>query len=168
MSATWTASNTSRCGCTRPRDTFILVGCKTDLAVGNNRKVTAEQGLFLADYPNIPFMETSVKLGINVEEAFTVISEDIYNKLDRGEYRMEEGWDGIKVGYFQRTDIACREITAKRSDGGSAGAQQLFLVQVGRHVVVRSFIMCFTDITRWDCHDRETSTQGPWTPCEVI
>ena len=88
--------------------TFILVGCKTDLAVGNNREVTTEQGQALADYHNIPFMETSAKLGINVEEAFTVISEDIYNKLDRGEYQVEEGWDGIKAGYFQRTDIGQR------------------------------------------------------------
>lgn len=49
--------------------------------------MTAEQDQNLANYPNITSMETSAKLGINVEEAFTVISDEIYNKLDRGEYR---------------------------------------------------------------------------------
>ena len=58
----------------------------------------------LADYNKIPFLETSAKLGHNVEEAFTVISEEIYGKLERGEYKLEEGWDGIKAGYFQRPE----------------------------------------------------------------
>jgi len=85
--------------------TFIMVGCKTDLAVGNNREVTKQQGQDLADYHNIAFLETSAKLGVNVEEAFLTISEEIYAKLERGEYRIEEGWDGIKMGYMQRTDF---------------------------------------------------------------
>jgi len=83
--------------------TFILVGCKADLAVGNNREVTKEAGQNLADYNKIPFLETSAKLGINVEEAFTVISEEIYNKLEQGVYSVEEGWDGIKAGYMKRS-----------------------------------------------------------------
>ena len=58
----------------------------------------------LAEYHGIAFMETSAKLGTNVEEAFTVISEEIYNKLETGEYKVEEGWDGIKAGHFQRPD----------------------------------------------------------------
>ena len=104
---------------------FILVGCKADLAVGNNREVTSQQGQVktrqamektkhfhmilsqdLADYNKIPFLETSAKLGHNVEEAFTVISEEIYGKLERGEYRVEEGWDGIKQGYIRRSEVA--------------------------------------------------------------
>ena len=60
----------------------------------------------LADYNKIPFLETSAKLGHNVEEAFTVISEEIYGKLERGEYRVEEGWDGIKQGYIRRSEVA--------------------------------------------------------------
>lgn len=83
--------------------TFILVGCKLDLA-GASREVTTQQGRALADYHSIPFMETSAKLGTNVEEAFTLISEEIYGKLERGEYKVEEGWDGIKAGYFQRPE----------------------------------------------------------------
>ena len=38
-----------------------------------------------------------------MEEAFTVISEEIFNKLERGEYSVEEGWDGIKAGYMKRS-----------------------------------------------------------------
>ena len=83
--------------------TFILVGCKLDLA-GASREVTTQQGQALADYHSIPFMETSAKLGTNVEEAFTLISGEIYGKLERGEYKVEEGWDGIKAGYFQRPE----------------------------------------------------------------
>eukprot|EP00092_Neocalanus_flemingeri_P004223 GFUD01004543.1.p1 GENE.GFUD01004543.1~~GFUD01004543.1.p1 ORF type:complete len:218 (+),score=88.47 GFUD01004543.1:202-855(+) len=84
--------------------TFILVGCKRDLAGEGRREVSQEQGQALAEYHGISFMETSAKLGTNVEEAFTVISEEIYNKLQTGEYKVEEGWDGIKTGFFQRPD----------------------------------------------------------------
>jgi Ras-related protein Rab-39B len=38
----------------------------------------------------------------NVEEAFTVISQQIYDKIQTGEYKVEDGWDGIKTGFFQR------------------------------------------------------------------
>ena len=69
----------------------------------------------MADYNKIPFLETSAKLGHNVEEAFTVISEEIYGKLERGEYKVEEGWDGIKAGYFQRPEVSPRERAGARS-----------------------------------------------------
>jgi len=82
--------------------TFILVGCKRDLAGEGRREVSQEQGQALAEYHGIAFKETSAKLGTNVEEAFTMISEEIYKKLETGEYKVEEGWDGIKAGYFQR------------------------------------------------------------------
>ena len=94
--------------------TFILVGCKLDLA-GADREVTTQQGQALADYHSIPFMETSAKQGTNVEEAFTVISAEIYRKLERGEYKVEEGWDGIKAGYFQRPEATARERSGARS-----------------------------------------------------
>jgi len=56
----------------------------------------------LADYHGIPFLETSAKSGENVEEAFTIISQTIYDKVQRGEYSLQEGWDGIKPGFLQR------------------------------------------------------------------
>ena len=62
----------------------------------------------LADHHKIAFLETSAKLGLNVEEAFLTISEEIFAKLERGDYRIEEGWDGIKAGYMQKTDFRDR------------------------------------------------------------
>jgi len=81
--------------------TFLLVGCKRDLAT-TDREVSKETAQALADYHGIPFLETSSKSGENVEEAFSLISQTIYDKVQRGEYKVEEGWDGIKPGFLQR------------------------------------------------------------------
>ncbi len=53
-----------------------------------------------ADYHNLAFVETSAKWGHNVEKAFTVITQQIYDKIQSGEYKLEDGWDGIKKGYM--------------------------------------------------------------------
>jgi len=81
---------------------FLLVGCKRDLAVGGHREVSIEEAQALAEYHQISFLETSSKTRLNVEEAFTVISQQIYDKIQTGEYKIEDGWDGIKTGFFQR------------------------------------------------------------------
>lgn len=81
--------------------TFLLVGCKKDLAA-TDREVPRDTAQALADYHGIPFLETSAKSGENVEEAFSLISQTIYDKVQRGEYQVEEGWDGIKPGFLQR------------------------------------------------------------------
>jgi len=99
--------------------TFILVGCKRDLAQGGGgyREVSVEEAQALAEYHHIPFLETSAKTGLNVEEAFTVISQQIYDKIKSGEYKVEEGWDGIKTGYFQRSNrVGMLEAQPSRSD----------------------------------------------------
>jgi len=83
--------------------TFLLVGCKRDLGVEGHREVSIQEAQALAEYHGIPFLETSSKTGLNVEEAFTVISQQIYDKIQRGEYKVEEGWDGIKMGFLQRS-----------------------------------------------------------------
>ena len=43
-----------------------------------------ERSIFqaLADYHGIPFLETSAKTGENVEEAFSLISQAIYDKVN--------------------------------------------------------------------------------------
>ena len=76
---------------------FILVGCKSDLA---DQRVTPEQAARLADEYGIKWIMTSAKTGENVEEAFRLITEEIYEKLKTGEYRADdEQWDGIKRGF---------------------------------------------------------------------
>jgi Ras-related protein Rab-39B len=82
--------------------TFLLVGCKRDLATPGSREVPRETAQALADYHGIPFLETSARTGENVEEAFSIISQTIYDKVQCGEYKLEEGWDGIKPGFLQR------------------------------------------------------------------
>ena len=44
----------------------------------------------------------------------------IYDKIQSGEYRLEDGWDGIKKGYF---GLARRSLVSRggRSDSGGSG-----------------------------------------------
>jgi len=88
--------------------TLLLVGCKQDLASQGMREVSVQEAQDFANHHGIPFLETSAKTSLNVEEAFTVISQNIYDKVRNGEYRIEDGWDGIKTGYFQRSNILGR------------------------------------------------------------
>lgn len=87
--------------------TFLLVGCKRDLAVSasGRREVEIQEAQSLAEYHGITFLETSAKTGLNVEEAFTSISQQIYDKILTGEYKIEDGWDGIKRGFLQREGV---------------------------------------------------------------
>lgn len=76
---------------------FMLVGTKTDKE--HLREVPTEQAQQFADYHNLLFMETSSKYGLNVEDAFKDVALKIYELLENGKFRMQEGWDGIKGGY---------------------------------------------------------------------
>ena len=40
-----------------------------------------------------------IDLGENVEETFASIGEEIYNRVQLGEYSIHDGWDGVKAGY---------------------------------------------------------------------
>lgn len=83
---------------------FVLVGCKYDLATkdttGRIREVSEEEAKQFAEYHGIRFFETSAKTGYQVEDVFTCLSQTIYNKIIEGDYRIQDGWDGIKKGYF--------------------------------------------------------------------
>jgi len=47
----------------------------------------------------IHFVETSAKTGQGVEDAFRTITQEIYNRIASGEYKVDdEHWDGIKTG----------------------------------------------------------------------
>lgn len=77
---------------------FMLVGTKVDKE--HLREVPTEQAQQFADYHNLLFMETSSKCGLNVETAFKEMANKIYDLLENGKFRMQEGWDGIKSGYM--------------------------------------------------------------------
>lgn len=55
---------------------ILLVGNKADKVA--EREVGAEEALLLAGQLNIPFLETSVKLGDNVQEAFLQVAEVVH------------------------------------------------------------------------------------------
>lgn len=86
------------------RPAFALVGCKMDLANnGGCRAVSIDEAKAFADFHEIPHIETSAKSGANVEEAFRAVTQQVYNRVKSGEYKIEDGWDGIKTG-FSRPD----------------------------------------------------------------
>lgn len=69
---------------------FILVGTKYDLTQRGQlgeREVGYEEGRSLADTHGIPFLETSAKTGLNVEETFVRLTQEVYDKIRTGDYR---------------------------------------------------------------------------------
>ena len=58
----------------------ILIGNKCDME--DQRKVTKDQGAELAKSYDIPFLETSAKDGINVQDAFLNITKDVVKDLN--------------------------------------------------------------------------------------
>ncbi|XP_053643519.2 ras-related protein Rab-39B [Cherax quadricarinatus] len=79
------------------KSVFILVGTKIDM--DDEREVRIEDALALAKFYNISYVETSSMKGINVEEAFRTITQEVYDKIQSGEFKIEDGWDGIKTGF---------------------------------------------------------------------
>jgi len=83
------------------RPVFILIGCKSDLADVGQRQVITEEAFNYSAAMGIHYVETSAKTGVNVDEAFQVITQEIYNRIQSGEYKVDdENWDGIKKGTF--------------------------------------------------------------------
>ena len=76
---------------------FHLIGHKSDMDA--DRAVTTREGRLFAEEHGLKFRETSALNGSNVEEAFNDIACDIYSALERGQFLIHDGWDGIKTGY---------------------------------------------------------------------
>jgi len=82
------------------RPVFALVGCKLDLVNnGENREVSVEEAKTFAEQHELIYVETSARTGINVREAFALVTQEIYNRIKSGEYKVESGWEGIKTGF---------------------------------------------------------------------
>jgi len=81
---------------------FIVVGCKRDIATENakNREVSEEEARAFAHFNNLPYVETSSKTGLNVEDAFAILTQAIYDRIESGEYKVDGTWDGIKRGFY--------------------------------------------------------------------
>lgn len=47
----------------------------------DEREVRTEDALSLANFYNIKYVETSSMRGINVEEAFRIITQEVYDKV---------------------------------------------------------------------------------------
>ena len=76
----------------------MLVGCKQDMA--RARQVTPEDAQAFASRNRMAYFETSAKRGHGVEQPFQHLAQVIYNKIKSGEYKFQDGWDGIKRSYF--------------------------------------------------------------------
>ena len=59
---------------------YLVLGCKTDLE--SQREVSFEDGKAFADMYGFKFIETSSKMNYNVNRAFQVIAEEIYEKIN--------------------------------------------------------------------------------------
>lgn len=82
------------------RPVFALVGCKLDLVSnGGRREVPKEEARALAEQYGLHHIETSAKSGLNVEESFRIVTQEVYNRIQTGEFKVEDGWDGIKSGF---------------------------------------------------------------------
>ncbi|GFS41749.1 ras-related protein Rab-39B [Trichonephila inaurata madagascariensis] len=92
------------------RAVFEVVACKVDLE--GSRVVSTEEGKAFAESHGLSFIETSAKTGYNLENTFTNISQQIYDKIQSGELKMQDGWDGIRTG-FSRSENTVRLMEAE-------------------------------------------------------
>lgn len=93
---------------------FALIGCKLDLiSNGARREVSQEEAKSFAEQHNLHFMETSSRTGVNVREAFQAVTQEIYNRIQSGEYRIEDGWDGIKAGFPRPSSLEFNYVMAE-------------------------------------------------------
>lgn len=75
---------------------YQVVACKTDLL--DEREIPADEGKAFADFYNIKFIETSAKHHENIDLSFRTIAEDIYDKVLSGEFKLDDGWEGVRPG----------------------------------------------------------------------
>ena len=64
-------------------------------------EVPTETAQQFADYHNLLFIETSSKTGQNVEKSFADLALKVYESLEAGKFKIQDGWDGIKSGYMR-------------------------------------------------------------------
>lgn len=78
---------------------FCLIGCKCDME--NLREVSYEEAKQFADFYKLGFSETSAKTIRNVEKVFTQVAQEIYIRVQKGDLKADDGWEGIKTGFVR-------------------------------------------------------------------
>ncbi|KAG8234008.1 hypothetical protein J437_LFUL013926 [Ladona fulva] len=65
------------------------------------REVSSEEARLWAHQNGIKHaIEASALTGANVEEAFRMVAQEVYDRVKAGQYQLKDGWDGIKAGGF--------------------------------------------------------------------
>uniref|UniRef100_K7FGI6 Ras-related protein Rab-39B-like n=1 Tax=Pelodiscus sinensis TaxID=13735 RepID=K7FGI6_PELSI len=73
---------------------FVLVGHKSDLAA--QRQVERKEAEKLASSLGAKYIETSAKSNSNVEDAFRLLTLEIYEAMKAGVLSPSKDWDGVK------------------------------------------------------------------------
>lgn len=96
------------------RPVFALTGTKLDLVSdGAQREVSRDEAKAFAEQNDLIFVETSSRTGINVEEVFNMVTQEVYARILTEEYKVEEGWDGIKTGFARPNSLDFNLVVAE-------------------------------------------------------
>ena len=95
---------------------MVLVGNKIDL--DSERAVSFEEGEEFAKVNNMPFFETSAKLGTNIESIFVKSAEMIAQKISDGYYDTTSDACGIKIGIKDTTTMSGLNNVVVNNNGG--------------------------------------------------
>ena len=77
---------------------IVLIGNKCDLQ--GKRGVSYDEGEKFANDNNLLFFETSAKDGININEAFTMATTNLVDKIESGQIQLDTANSGIKIGKY--------------------------------------------------------------------
>ena len=79
-----------------PDMVIMLIGNKTDLDA--RRAVSTKEGEDFAKHHGLFFMETSAKSAENIEKAFVVTAQKVYENIANGIFDAKNEAHGIKIG----------------------------------------------------------------------
>ena len=117
--------------------TFVLVGCKQDMGT-SSRQVSSDEAAAFAASHRMEYFETSAKSGGGVEAPFQHLAQVIYNKIKSGEYKFQDGWDGIKRSYFAHTRYHFRGSEEPPAAIANNNDSNITLAPVGEPVASRA------------------------------
>ncbi|VDL85443.1 unnamed protein product [Nippostrongylus brasiliensis] len=96
---------------------FQLIGHKSDNQC--ERRVDYEEGEYFAKYHKMKFIETSAITGKNIFDAFLMMAQEVYKRVEEGYLRPTEGWEGVKGGLMRSQSICLSERDLSQRDHSS-------------------------------------------------